>query len=193
MESLWALVNFLQIVYYIPLINTFIPLNFYIFITEYLEFASLKLNIFPNPFNYLGFTSNDYVNDRFVECQMEDVMFLYNFGITLFLWVFICIFYIFLCFLDKILPKSRCLWVRRYKQEYKYNTIWRTLIETFLELNVTAMLNLFYVNYRNLFSNYIIYIAISKRHYTCYISTFGYYFFNNKYSINSYFSGYNSK
>ena len=144
LEALWGLINFLQMIYYVILINIHFPTNFYIFVTEYLSMANMKFGL-PNPFEYLGITPADSLNERFIKCEMEDIMFIYNFGITLFLWVSLGVFYVIICLLDVILPKKRCLWVRRFKEEYKYNTVWRMLLESFLELNITAMLNLFYV------------------------------------------------
>ena len=141
---MWGLINFLQLIYYLPLINIYFPPNFYIFITEYLGIANMKFGL-PNPMKYLGISATDSLNDRFIQCNMEDIMFIYNFGITLFLWVSLAVFYVIICLLDKILPKKRCLWVRRFKAEYKYNTCWRLILESFLELNVASMLNLFYV------------------------------------------------
>ena len=126
--------------------NIYIPPNFRLFITDYLAMANFKFGLI-NPNKYLGIHPVDSLNDRFVDCGMEEIMFTYNFSITLLIWIFSLIFYVILCILDKILPKTKCLWVRRYKKEFHYNTIWRMLLESFLELNVTAMLNLFYVNY----------------------------------------------
>ena len=39
LEAIWGLINFLQLIYYLPLINIYFPPNFYIFITEYLGMA----------------------------------------------------------------------------------------------------------------------------------------------------------
>ena len=144
LEALWGLINFLQMVYYMPLIQIYFPSNFYIFITEYLTLSNLKFGLM-NPLEYLGMSSTDSMNNRFKACGMKEIMFTYNFGITLFMWSLVAMFYFVLCVLDKILPKSRCLWVRRYKKEYHFNTVWRMLLESFLELNISSMLNLFYV------------------------------------------------
>ena len=77
---------------------------------------------------------------------------------TIILWMILFVFYLLLCVMDKIFPKNHCLWVRRMKAEYKYNTVWRMILESFLELNISAILNLFYVLY--IFIYIYIYIGL---------------------------------
>ena len=152
LESMWSLINFLQMVLYIPLLNIFIPPLFLKFIQEFLSLAQFKFNFIGIP--KAAFGSTGPLNSRFEENHIEDLLFINNFGITLFFWLGLFMFYLVIKILDLIFPQNRMKFIHRWKNEYEFNAVLRIFLECFLELITLALLDIFYVNI------YFIYIYI---------------------------------
>ena len=150
LESMWALINFLQIVLYIPLIDIFIPPAYLQFINDYLLLAQFK--IFSFDAIRSGFKRTRPLNSHFKEAGILDLLIINNFGISLILWIGFFIVYLLVKILDKLIPEDKLEFIHRWKTQYEFDAPLRILLESFLELITVALIDIFNV--------YIIYIYI---------------------------------
>jgi len=111
--SLWAFVNMLQMISYLPIINCSLPYNFETFITEYLTVnkVSIPFKMLPswiyNPLGlFLIFETRPF-NLRFMLGGYDTISFLYNFAEELVTWCLIFLFYLFLRILTYIIPENK--------------------------------------------------------------------------------------
>lgn len=139
----------LQIVYYIPLLMITIPENFLEFMRTYLAIAQIKIpiGILPQlvPDSLAKQLNAITPSISFKAFGFESVSFLIIFYQQLFAWLLLLLGYIILSILDWLLPQNMFLFIRRWKKDYTYNVIIRTLIETYLELIVSSSLNIYQV------------------------------------------------
>jgi len=158
--SFWAFVNMLQILSYLPIIDCFIPYNLELFLTEYL---TIKKIVFPfylipdfilNPMRYIAAFLTRPLNSRFMIVGYDSMSFIFNFIEELTTWILLTIFYLFLRFLCWLIPESkyffkikfeRCSYIHKWREEYEYNTIFRIIIECYLNMNFCAFLNIWNV------------------------------------------------
>ena len=149
--SLWAFVNMAQIIYYTPVISTQIPANLKMFIANYMTISQIKIPISLDfiPTTWLETMKASLVDANFQDFGLTSFSFLYNFYQQLFTWVILLCFYISLSILNKLRPKNRFLFIRRWKREYEFNAVIRVLVECFLELTFYSLLNISYVDTSN--------------------------------------------
>eukprot|EP01022_Parablepharisma_sp_SALTPOND_P036471 TRINITY_DN994_c0_g1_i1.p1 TRINITY_DN994_c0_g1~~TRINITY_DN994_c0_g1_i1.p1 ORF type:complete len:617 (+),score=12.97 TRINITY_DN994_c0_g1_i1:1501-3351(+) len=147
--SVWGLLNMLQILYYLPVIDLYIPPNLYDFLINYLTIANLKLpsGLFPQiiPKKWEQTLTDHFDSSLLREFGVDSYSFIYNFGFTLITWLALSIGYVILIVLDKLLPEDRFMFIRRWKAEYTYNLVIRTLLETYLDMTFSGFLNVFMV------------------------------------------------
>ncbi len=149
--SFWAFINMLQMISFLPIIDCVIPSNFETFITQYLTVGDVSFpfdtfsEYIPNPLSYLSAFITNPLDSRYFQCGFESLSFIYNFGSQLVTWLLVGLFYLLIRILVRAFPR-RALF-RRWKAEYEFNAILRTLIECLLNMIFCALLNIWQVSY----------------------------------------------
>eukprot|EP01022_Parablepharisma_sp_SALTPOND_P022076 TRINITY_DN442_c0_g1_i11.p2 TRINITY_DN442_c0_g1~~TRINITY_DN442_c0_g1_i11.p2 ORF type:complete len:404 (+),score=4.99 TRINITY_DN442_c0_g1_i11:1480-2691(+) len=147
--AFWSLMNMLQILYYLPAMNIYIPENLRIFLTTYL--GSSKIEI-PIPFldkllptKWVSALTSNFDDAILSDFGLDSYSVLINFYEGIFTWVIFGTLYIIVVILDCLLPKGRFMFIRKWKEEFKYNFIIRMMLETFLDIAYCSILNLWKV------------------------------------------------
>ena len=136
---------------YLPLINCKIPTNLQIFLTNYLSVAKIVIPFqllpafIPNPLAFLTDFLTEPFSYLYSYCGYYSLSFIYNFASELFTWLFLLIIYLILNFLTWIAPRPKCEYIHKWKEEYEYNTILRSIIECYLDLSFCSILNIWAV------------------------------------------------
>lgn len=147
-ESFWNFLNMVQVLSYLPIIDVFIPSNLEIFIMEYLSMKKLAVPMellyrLPlDPSALADFFHTDALGEKFALNDYEAFNFLYAFFDELFTWTLMGLLYVGLRVLCRLLPNGKCERIRKWKEEYEYNCVIRTLIEAYLNLNFCALMNI---------------------------------------------------
>jgi len=164
--NLWAFINMIQMVSYLPIINCYLPYNFETFLNEYLTIkkVSIPFKMLPswiyNPLNLFIFFETIPFNLKFQLSGYETISFLYNFADELMTWCLVFMLYCTLKILSFIIPKdkyfiksliNRCNFIHNMKAEYEYNGVCRILLESFLNLNFCAFMNIWSVFLNNFY------------------------------------------
>eukprot|EP00826_Nyctotherus_ovalis_P006877 TRINITY_DN1167_c0_g1_i4.p1 TRINITY_DN1167_c0_g1~~TRINITY_DN1167_c0_g1_i4.p1 ORF type:complete len:151 (-),score=47.88 TRINITY_DN1167_c0_g1_i4:732-1184(-) len=122
---------------------------------EYLSMKKLAVPmelLYKLPFDpsaLADFFHTDALSEKFALNDYEAFNFLYAFFDELFTWTLMGVLYFGLRVLCRLLPDGRCERIRKWKEEYEYNCVIRTLIEAYLNLNFCALMNIRKVNQLN--------------------------------------------
>ena len=113
LESFWSFVNMVQFISYLPGLNCALPLNFEIFISDYLTIkkVSIPYELIPefpyNPLNYASYFLTNPFSERFSLLGYNSISFIFNFLDELLTWILLLLLYLLLRILCSIIPKTR--------------------------------------------------------------------------------------
>ena len=151
--SFWSFVNMLQLVSYLPVINVEIPQNFQMFADKFLTISkvSIPFYIFPAWFPSPSMITNNFItkpfSEKFAQIGFPSLSFFGNFADQLGTWFVLFLIYLLLRFLNNIIPKGRFTFIKQWKEDYEYNGVLRMMIESFMQLSVSSILNIWNLGY----------------------------------------------
>lgn len=109
-QTFWSYIGSIQMLYYVPLIDTDIPGNLEIHFRDYLNSSKTAIpfsNFFGyniNPFHYIDALKYNSFSERFKEYGYESASVLYNFSNQILTCAVIVLSYLIVCFFTNILP-----------------------------------------------------------------------------------------
>ena len=152
--AFWEFVSLSQMLSFLPVLNCNTPNNLVTFLTQYVTVTSVSFpfnmlpSFIPNPMNFLDSFITGPLNEKFDQQGVISLSFVWNFGGQIYSWGIMLLIYFFLCIIVMIIPKTRCKQIKEWKEDYEYNAVIRVLIECYLQLNYTALLDLWNVLFK---------------------------------------------
>eukprot|EP00826_Nyctotherus_ovalis_P044318 TRINITY_DN4779_c0_g2_i7.p1 TRINITY_DN4779_c0_g2~~TRINITY_DN4779_c0_g2_i7.p1 ORF type:complete len:312 (+),score=42.09 TRINITY_DN4779_c0_g2_i7:81-1016(+) len=113
MGSLWTFVNMLQLLFYLPGLNCFIPYNLEVFLTEYLSIKDIAIpfNMIPDfPLNSVRcfeFFATSPLSERLLGIGYADVSFVLNFSDEILTWTSLAAVYLVLTLLCSAVSRNK--------------------------------------------------------------------------------------
>ena len=163
--SIWIAMNSCQIIFYVPLINLPFP--------EILK-SSLKFLYFANGeddwmgkpyfYRFLDLTQIDDkpVNDIFADYEMDSSIFFFSYANKIQGWTILILLYPILLLASKYIKwKYISQKLRGIEKMYRYNGIWRLLTEMYLEMTLSAFMNIYSLQFRTFTQAVMSIVAIS--------------------------------